>query len=887
MQEWKFVEELKAPPHSTIAWERLDLKEDEADLRSISLESSFPDDNSALETAYCDFKEFLKAGKIQSNGPYKIITERSNTKCFESYRIIIEKNECRIQANDTEGIRRGLVYLEDELLRAGGPFLPLGTIKRKPLIKTRMSRCFFGPIKRPPINRDELADDINYYPDEYLNKLAHEGINALWMTISFKDLCPSEIFPEHAKDNKKRLRKLRQTVKQCGRYGIKIYAFCIEPQGFGKIKECQEPLSILEKHPDLAGHKTEHGTYFCTSSEKGKKYLEDCTYYLFSQVPGLGGLIDINMGERPTHCYSSTTAFSENNCPLCSKRAPWEVFAETTGAIAKGMQKASPEAEMISWLYVPCMDNHQRPIEDTMQIIKKIAAHTPENVTLQYNFESLGKVDQLGKERVALDYWLSWPGPSDIFKDVAKNAIKNGARASAKIQTGCSHEVATVPFLPAPGNLYRKYEAMHKLGISSVMQCWYFGNYPGLMNKSSGELSFAPFPESETEFLLKTAKTYWDKNAEKLATAWKHFQEGYSNFPINLSFTWYGPLHHSIVWPLYLYPADKPISPSWKFTFPLESGDRIGECICYDHTLEEVLELLKRMSEEWERGTEILKSIETDYSKNQERLLDIGLAKALGIQIKSSKNLFDFYAAREKLPFLKQKEQQESLEAMKKIVEKEIKNCKELKELCLKDSRLGFHSEAEGYKYFPAKLDWRKEKLQQLLDNDFPKLEKEINNAEEIFPEYTGAKPQGKIYRISEEKKEALLSGKIFWKAEANTENILFEIEGDFSQNEEIVIDIEPRRLWPTQKFIIAADGKKYHHNLKVNQDRTWSIERSDKKVKFTIPFKIFEGYYKAAGPMRINVSCGKDSWIQKAGQERRLRFGIDNPSELGWIIFN
>jgi hypothetical protein len=488
---------------------------------------------------------------------------------------------------------------------------------------------------------------------------------------------------------------------------------------------------------------------------------------------------------------------------------------------------------------------------------------------------------------VALDYWLSWPGPSDIFSDVAKNAISNGARASAKIQVGCSHEVATVPFLPVPGNLYKKYKAMHELGISSVMQCWYFGNYPGLMNKSAGELSFAPFPETEKEFLIQLAKTDWGKNAETVAEAWEYFQEGYSNFPVNLGFTHYGPVHHSIVWPLYLYPVDKPISPSWKFTFPLESGDRIGECICYDHTLQEALELLEKMSELWDKGIEKLKGIETEYSENRARMLDIGLAMALRLQIKSAKNVFNFYALREELPYLNKEKQLASLEAMRKIAEDEIANCDSMKKHCLNDSRLGFHSEAEGYKYFPAKLEWRKEKIQELLKDDFAKLEKEIDSEREIFPEYTGKTPVGKVYQTSQREKEPLISGNNSWKADADDQNLYIEIEGNFSSKETTTVEIEPCRLWPAQKFTISSEGKKLHHNLKINQDTRWSGEISEGKAKFTIPFAIFDGYYKTGRPMRINVSCGKDSWVKKEGQEQRLRFGTDNPSDLGWLFFN
>jgi len=50
------------------------------------------------------------------------------------------------------------------MLRLRGPFLSLGTIERSPVVKRRISRCVYGPIKRPPAMRDELTDTIDYYP---------------------------------------------------------------------------------------------------------------------------------------------------------------------------------------------------------------------------------------------------------------------------------------------------------------------------------------------------------------------------------------------------------------------------------------------------------------------------------------------------------------------------------------------------------------------------------------------------------------------------------------------------------------------------------------------------------------------------------------------------
>ena len=902
---WLFVDELKASRHEKLIWGRSKNKKKEAAIeQGVSLDFRFPDEGKVLDTAIADFHEFLQVAGIPDNGPFKIIVEKRDLgKPLESYRIDTRTDSCTIYADDTEGVRRALYFLQDEIKRSDGPFLSAGITEREPMIKTRISRCFFGPVKRPPVNRDELADDVDYYPEEYLNRLASEGVNGLWLTVGFRDLCPSELFPRHGIDSIKRLAKLRRTAQKCARYGIKIYVFCIEPQGFGQNPEYLNSMSYLNGNPEFKGHDADGwAVFFCPSTGKAKQYLEDSAFHIFSNVPELGGLIDINLGERPTHCYSATGNFFDCNCPRCSKRQPWEVFADVTSSISKGMRRANPQAEMISWLYTPYIfEQNGKSIEDHFQVMRNVAAHVPENVTLQVNFESNGKVMQLGRERTALDYWLAWPGPSEIFKDCARAAVKSGTRMSAKIQVGCSHEVATVPFIPVPGNLYKKYRAMRDLGVSTVMQCWYFGNYPGLMNKAAGELSFFPFPDNEDDFLLSLAGIDWGRNAAHVSCAWKFFQKSYSEFPVNLPFTWYGPVHHSVVWPLHLIPVDQPISPSWKFTFPLVSGDRIGECICFGHTLGEILTLLRRMDKYWSAGVKIMEHIEDTYQNNRQRLQDISLYKALGIQINSSLNIFTFYDLREKLPFMKQTAQIKTLGKMRDIVELEIKNSMKLKKLCDGDSRLGFHSEAEGYKYFAEKLEWRSGLLKNLVKTDFPEIQMMIESSERLFPDYTGTKPEGKIcicYKDKEKSEYHKISDGLCFKAWRDAENLYFcikmnRIEADFSSVE---LDIEPRRLWPTRTYQINSNGELWHiPKGEADMDKRWkakiSTGRDEKTINFTVPLICFRENPASTRPFRFNLAIKKAdgseiSWMKKHPLEPRLTFGTDNPADLGWMLF-
>ena len=654
---WKFIEDLKSPMWTKHAWEKADHGTKTADLSAgIKLQMGFSDPGKRLETAYEDLRAFMTAGGISfDNGKYIIGTAEDRKLAGESFRIEVKPDGCLITAGDIEGIRRGIFYLEDEMLRLQGPYLPLGTIEKHPVIQRRISRCFFGPIKRFPKMKDELMDDVDYYPDQYLNRLAHEGVNGLWLTIEFRDLVSTTYTPEAGKDGEKRLAKLRQTVDKCLRYGIRTYIFCIEPRAW-------DPESTVAKqYPELAGAPSGRGHYFCPMSKTAHNYLYETVNKIFETVPELGGLINITHGERGTTCLSSVSCTSEYegkiNCPRCSRKKPWEILHASLSAMEKGMHDASPEAELISWLYMP---QPQRFLTgDSYKLgewVYDLPAHTPEGVILQFNFESGVNRTEFGKLLVGGDYWISNPGPSDRFVRIANVAREKRTKVSAKIQTGNSHEVASVPFVPVPSLLFRKFSEMRKLGVSHTMLCWYFGNYPGMMNKAAGLLSMEPFPENEDLFLNQLASIYWKKeDVLKVVEAWKLFSEGYQNYPLVNLFQYYGPIHDGPVWPLLLKPADAPLAPTWQIGSSATrkpwppSGDRIGECIGEVLTLEEVVELTRRMTTSWEKGMTILAGLKNNYTNEPERLLDIGVAQAIGIQIRSGYNILNFYLLREKM----------------------------------------------------------------------------------------------------------------------------------------------------------------------------------------------------------------------------------------------
>ena len=926
-QDWQFVRELQQPYHQKVRWEPRTANVGEADCSAgVTVERRFPDPRQRLDTAYEDLSDFLNVTGIHQGGPYKITTEASATETPETYRVVVSPHECKILAGDTEGIRRGIFFLEDQILCAQGPFLPLGEVIRTPAIRTRISRCFFGPIKRPPKNRDELADGVNYYPDPYLNRLAHEGVNGLWLTIEFKDICQTKAVPEYGKEAAPRLAKLRDTVRRCLRYGIKTYIFCIEPICF------QSDSPVLAAHPELGGHRSGSTVYFCPSGKAGQAYLEESTRSIFSSVPDLGGLIDINVGERPTICPNA--GMTQNNCPRCAQRQPWEIMADCLAAMERGMHAANPSAEMISWFYCP---STRRDGGWSDEALRAAAGHIPPGVALQHNFESGGGKEQLGQWRDASDYWLSYLGPSQRFVDCAKRAAANGTRIFAKLQVGCSHEVASVPFVPVPGNLYQKYKAMHKLGVSGVMQCWYFGNYPGVMNRAAGELAFAPLAASQDEFLLRLARRDWGSDAPQVVKAWNAFATAYANYPLNHIFSYYGPMANGVAWPLYLKPRDLPLEPTWLLQYP-PSGDRIGDCVTQSHTLDEDVTLCDRMARGWKEGVEILRVLKPKYAGNPERLKDIGLAEALGIQFQSGANILRFCALRQRLAWGKGNERLSLLEPMKALVRDELALDERLLPLCEADSRLGFHSEAEGYKYYPDRIRWRMDLLQQLLATEFPGIEQRLHRGLVAFPEYVGEKTGSSDYACAKVTQPIPLDGKCLeglwetlpeapvtacegtaprdgrqtvWRAaydgQALNIGVICRERATNAKSargkrpaawgaENVEIQLEPQRLWPSLHFRVDAQGNRSYRVVGGKENLNWQATVQHGQdfwaVQVRIPFEMLGLSPGTLHPIRLNVihqcsASGRScSWIQRQPVHRAFPYGGENYADLGWLRF-
>ncbi len=885
-----FVEYLRSPVHAKrpARFARTEAEAGEAPVRGLYLDHRFRDAEGLLDTATADFGLFLSVCGI-GGSRYPIRIAKGPTSCFEEYIIDVTEAGCTVTAGDTEGIRRALVFLEDEMIAREGPFLPLGKTVRKPWLRRRITRGFFSPTNRPPRNGDELSDNIDYYPDEYLNRLAHDGTNGLWIYSSFKQLVPSDIITEYGEGHEARIEKLNRVIAKCRRYGIKVYLFAIEPASLS--------AELGEKYPDMIGQRMDGSSYtLCPHSPLTRDYCREAGRRLFTLCPDLGGFIGITAGERVTSCASLRT--EARRCPRCAGMSRGEILDRNIENLRAGIREVKPEAELVSWTY-----GHRTWDDGDIADYVKGA---PDDVILMQNFDDRGFESQLGRERQAMDYWLSYVGPSELFERTARAARKSKKHLWAKMQICCSHEIATLPYIPSPGSVFGKMRGAHRYGVEGVMECWYFGNYPCFMSKAAGDLAFLHDFTDEEAYLLRLASiTYGRGIAEPIVRAWRLFEKGYRLYPLNIMFSYYSPAHDGVVWELSLKPKNLAPPRSW-LLLDKPDGDRICDALLTGHTHDEAITLIASMKRYYTRAMAELGSVAAYGGQTLNDLLSV--SAAFLVLCKSTYNILSFYKLRDMLG-TGEGEPRATIAKMRALARNEINESTKMIALCENDSRLGYHSEAEGFKFFPEKLRHRIASLRALLATEFPEVEARIKAGLPPLEYYLGIEDDCKhSYTIRRESGrdvpwEALSNGISHFRISEDERDLIFEIRSQKAglcviQPEFRLFSVTPGisiSLNPDGKHLLADAWWTEHWpyckpEAKQAELRKWRLEAlppQDGYLKARIRISKENAGLRGTAPFKLRVYDFADGvWEDEPIRTGTLGKPTLSPGCFGWVFF-
>jgi len=262
-------------------------------------------------------------------------------------------------------------------------------------------------------------------------------------------------------------------------------------------------------------------------------------------------------------------------------------------------------------------------------------------------------------------------------------------------------------------------------------------------------------------------------------------------------------MHDGIVWELALKPKNFELARTWQLPDPVD-GDRIYDALLSGHTLEEVCILSEKMRRLCNQAAAELRAIAPESPDEQEQL---AVAQAVALLFDSGANILEFYRLRDELG-KQTAEPMGALARMRELVRLEIQNSSAMILLCESCPSLGYHSEAEGYKFFPEKLRHRICQLQTLLETEFPEVEQRICANLTPLAYYEGEEEHPGLKRYPMTKGSIEQAS---WEPVGESGNHRFRMAYD---DEKIYLELESQEQ---VTFYICPEYRLLHPDVRVN----------------------------------------------------------------------
>jgi hypothetical protein len=652
-----------------------------------------PGRGSVLQNAVDDFLKFssvvmgqeIKTAEHRTEAvlPFSITLELALNEFAdpESHLVVVSNESIQIRASAEEGVMRALHFLEDEMRLRHAPVLQKGRFERKTQFTPRYIFTYYE------MYGDMLKDSVgDFYPETYLANLVHYGINGIWLQGLLSSLAPSDAFPEFGKESKPLITRLNSLIERSQRHGLKVFLYFNEPRA--------QSEEFYRNHPEARGKWVpSRGAHaMCTSSKMVQQHLSSGFRNLFTLAPGLAGVFVITASENLTNCYSNA---GQGECPRCSSRKPHEVISEVINLIEQGVHRAKPEAEVMAWDWSWHGLIEEDPQAETIKGINS-------RVALMADFERGEPIERGGIKTTINEYCLSVVGPSPRAATRAKQAADKGSRIYAKLTLSTTWEVGSLPYIPVPLQVAKKFVAMKEHGFDGAMESWSVGGYPSLNLEAAKEFYWDPDMTPENAVLRVAARRYGKELAEPVARVWDRLTESFTtHYPFTNGLIYSSPILWGTARNLYFEPLPKPYGKTtiWNSKDDNNWGTNV-------FPPEVMTRLLRTMAADWFRSAGELKRLFTQAAilERDEVRKDVGIIEAAAIHFESTANQTWFYVVRDRMLKADDEDEKRKLAAeLESLVRRELELAVRHYEIARHDSRIGFEA-ATQYFYRPANI---------------------------------------------------------------------------------------------------------------------------------------------------------------------------------------
>ncbi len=380
-----------------------------------------------------------------------------------------------------------------------------------------------------------LEDDIDPYPDGFLDRLVASGVDSIWMHVVLYQLAPYPWDPALSQHYEKRLARLAALTKRARSRGIGIYLYLNEPRAM--------PVSFFEGREELKGVVEGDHAAVCTSVPEVRDYLVQSVASICTAAPEVAGFFTITASENLTNCWSHHRG---SDCPRCSARSASETIADVNAAVREGILQAGSDAELIAWDWGWRDDWAVDAIE-----------RLPDDVALMSVSEWSIPIHRGGVENRVGEYSISTIGPGPRATKHWAAARARGLKTIAKIQAGNTWELAAVPYIPAVQNVAQHAANLREANVDGIMLGWSLGGYPSPNLAVVAEIAASDAGDvSPREAMRRVASArYGETHADAVVDAWVTCSEAFSEFPYDGGVVYRAPLQVGPANPLWAEPT--------------------------------------------------------------------------------------------------------------------------------------------------------------------------------------------------------------------------------------------------------------------------------------------------------------------------------------------
>ena len=534
---------------------------------------------------------------------------------------------------------------------------------------------------------DPLIDpDIGSYPEGLLQKLALQGVNAVWLHTVLRTLAKDPVYPEFGKDSEKRMVNLRKLIARAAKYGIKVYLYMNEPRAMPDDFFRNNPKRELFRGAEVK----EWGLYaMCTSVPEVRRWVRDSLEQVFRAAPGLGGIFTITMNENLTNCASKG---GKRMCPRCSKRNSSEIVAEINASMVEGMAAGNPDAIALIWDW---------SWNDTDGGVSGVLARLPKkNIRIMSVSEQGMGFERGGVKGVEEDYSISIVGPGEKAKSTWGLARGYGLKTLAKVQANCSWELSPFPYLPVVELVSEHAVGLMRENVDGVMLSWSLGCCPA-PNLSVFRDVRKTDVDKEAVLDRLAIELYGKTALPTVRAAWHEFATGFREYPFSIGVVYCGPQHWGPANPLYLKAT------GWDATMVGIPYDDLTRW-CYGYPSDVWISQMDKVESGFRRGCDLFAEVVANLPSEKRSLADreLSMFKAEMLHFRSSADQARFVMARNRADRAE----------MSRLTQRELETAKLLLPIVRSDSRIGYES-SNHYFYVPQDVREKVLSCRAVLDD--------------------------------------------------------------------------------------------------------------------------------------------------------------------------